>query len=59
MSETEKEQWSHLLTKVQASPVWEQELQKHNWTGFYKNSEETAVFLDNEYRKYHRIMQQK
>lgn len=59
MSEMEREQWNQLLEKVQASPVWKKELEKNNWTAFYRNSEETAALLENEYRKYHTIMQHK
>ncbi|GLC90219.1 tripartite tricarboxylate transporter substrate-binding protein [Lysinibacillus piscis] len=59
MNDEEREQWSQLLAKVQASPIWEEELQKNNWTAFYKNSEETMIFLDKEYQKYRYTMKLK
>lgn len=59
MSEREKKQWVSLLTAVQSSPYWAEELEKNHWTSFYRNSEDTEKLLEADQKKYRYIMNQK
>ncbi len=56
MAESEKKQWSRLLAQVNASPYWKEELKKHNWSPFYRNSKDTVSLLESDTKKYRYIM---
>lgn len=59
MSDSEKDNWSRLLKKVHSSPYWKEELKKHNWSPFYRNSEDMEALLESETKKYRYIMNEK
>lgn len=59
LNDSEREWWNDLLTKVQSSPYWKEELKKNHWTHFYRNSEDTEVLFRTDTKKYRYIMNQK
>lgn len=59
LNDSEREWWNDLLTRVQSSPYWKEELKKNHWTHFYRNSEDTEDLFRTDTRKYRYIMNQK
>lgn len=59
VNDSEREWWNDLLTRVQSSSYWKEELKKNHWTHFYRNSEDTEALFRTDTKKYRYIMNQK
>ncbi|MGE7666698.1 tripartite tricarboxylate transporter substrate binding protein [Ureibacillus composti] len=56
MSKDEIEFWDRTFAKMVETEEWKQTLEKYMWENFYMNSRETSHFLDEENRKYEKLM---
>ncbi|RQW73772.1 tripartite tricarboxylate transporter substrate binding protein [Lysinibacillus composti] len=56
MSKDEIEFWDRTFAKMVETEEWKQTLEKYMWEDFYMNSRETSQFLDEENRKYEKLM---
>lgn len=57
MSKKEIEFWEMTFEKMVKTEEWKQTLQKYMWDDFYMNSSETSRFLDEENKKYKKLME--
>jgi len=56
MSKDEIEFWDHVFGKMVKTKTWEQTLDHYMWEGFYKNSEETYRYLEEQSKMYEQLM---
>jgi putative tricarboxylic transport membrane protein len=56
MKESEIAFWDKALSKMVETEEWKQTLKDHNWTFFYKDSQNTSHFLKEQSRFYEMLM---
>ena len=56
MTKDEIQYWDTMLEKMVRTEEWEQILKKYMWKGFYKNSNETSKFLEEQVKMYETLM---
>ncbi|KAB7705886.1 hypothetical protein F9802_12505 [Bacillus aerolatus] len=56
MTKDEIQFWDRTIEKMVRTKKWEQTLQKYMWKDFYKNSNETSKFLEEQSKMYETLM---
>lgn len=56
MTEAEIQYWDDVFYKMVQTDQWNQFLKDHNWSSLYKNSSETALFLEEQSEFYEKLM---
>lgn len=56
MTKAEIQYWDDVFYKMVKTDQWNQFLKEHNWTSLYKNSSETALFLEEQSQFYEKLM---
>lgn len=57
MSKKEIEFWDMTFAKMVKTKEWKQILQTYMWEDFYMNSRDTSRFLDEENKKYEKLLE--